>query len=269
MKCLPCFLFSILILPFCFAKPLTKPLSVFIRAGEKTHRPGAHEHELFLTDWTKLLKERGAQVDGALQFPTSEQLKKADVVVFYAQNAGTMNKQERELLERFRKRGGGLVFIHDAVCGNDAHWCKGVSGGAWEHGHSKFAMGFMDLDFTKSGHPVTKGATNFRMDDELYYKLHFDPSINVLAHTNHKSAPRSPQLWSLENGKSRTFTSIPGHWYPSFSIPQFRALLLRGIAWTGHREVDLLTTKEEIAALKKPQDGPKFDHSKWQQQKKK
>jgi type 1 glutamine amidotransferase len=265
MKFLLIFLIAILVLP----SNAKEPLHVFIRAGEKTHRPGAHEHELFLKDWTKMLKERGAEVDGALTFPTSDQLQKADVMVLYAQNAGTMSDKERELLERFRNRGGGLVFIHDAVCGNDAHWCKTVSGGAWEHQHSKFAMGFFDLDFTKSEHPVTKGAANFRMDDELYYKLHFDPKISVLARTNHKSAPRSPQLWSLENGKSRTFTSIPGHWYPSFSIPQFRAILLRGIAWAGHREVDLLTTPEEIAALKNPKDGPKFDHSKWKPAKKK
>ncbi|MFT5906305.1 MAG: type 1 glutamine amidotransferase [Cryomorphaceae bacterium] len=259
MKFLLLALITTLALPISAAEPLR----VFIRAGEKTHRPGAHEHERFLTDWTKMLKERGASVDGALTFPTEAQLKKADVMVFYAQNAGTMNANERILLERFRKRGGGLVFIHDAVCGNDAHWFKGFTGGAWEHKHSKYSMGFFDLDFTKSEHPITKGAGNFRMDDELYYKLHFDPKINVLACTNHKNAPLSPQLWSLENGKSRTFTSIPGHWYPSFSIPQFRAILLRGIAWTGHRKVDLLTTPEEVAALKNPKDGPKFDHSKW------
>lgn len=252
-------LLTMLILPLC----ASEPLRIFIRAGEKTHRPGAHEHELFLTDWKKMLTERGAKVDGALKFPTDEQIKKTDVIVFYAQNAGTMNKKERELLDRFRKRGGGLVFIHDAVCGNDAHWFKGCTGGAWEHNHSKFAMGFFDIDFTKNEHPITKGAKNFRMDDELYYKLHFAPKVNILARTNHKSAPKSPQLWTLEEGKSRTFTSIPGHWYPSFSIPQFRAILLRGIAWSGHREVDLLTSPEEVTALKNPKDGPKFDHTKW------
>jgi type 1 glutamine amidotransferase len=260
-------LISVLVLPLSVSA--AEPLRVFIRAGEKTHRPGAHEHELFLTDWTKMLKERGAEVDGALKFPTVDQLKKADVLVFYAQNAGTMSSKERELLDRFRKRGGGLVFIHDAVCGNDAHWFKACTGGAWEHKYSKFAMGFFDLDFTKTDHPITKDAANFRMDDELYYKLHFVPQIKVLARTNHKSAPRSPQLWTLEDGKSRTFTSIPGHWYPSFSIPQFRAILLRGIAWAGHREVDLLTTPEEVTALKNPKDGSKFDQSKWKTSQKK
>ena len=54
------------------------PLRVFIRAGKKTHRPGAHEHERFLVDWTKLLQERGAVVDGALTFPTAEQIAKFD-----------------------------------------------------------------------------------------------------------------------------------------------------------------------------------------------
>ena len=44
-----------------------EPLRVFIRAGEKTHGPGAHDHPRFLSEWTKLLNERGAKADGSLQ----------------------------------------------------------------------------------------------------------------------------------------------------------------------------------------------------------
>ncbi|MBV8880032.1 MAG: hypothetical protein JO332_08720, partial [Planctomycetaceae bacterium] len=57
------------------------PLRVFIRAGVKTHGPGEHDHPRFLKDWTELLRSRGATVDGALQFPSAEQLEKTDVLV--------------------------------------------------------------------------------------------------------------------------------------------------------------------------------------------
>ena len=135
-----------------------EPLRVFIRAGEKTHGPGAHDHPQFLTDWKKLLTERGAEVAGALRFPTGEQIAGSDVIVFYAANAGNMDEAQRQQIAAFRKRGGGLVFIHDAVCGNDAQWFQGVTGGAWEHGFSKWFEGAVDVDFTHRKHPVTKGA---------------------------------------------------------------------------------------------------------------
>ncbi|MBI4659448.1 MAG: hypothetical protein HY735_11465, partial [Verrucomicrobia bacterium] len=51
------------------AAPSDPPLRVFIRAGVKTHGPGQHDHPRFLNDWTKLLGERGAQVEGAMDFP--------------------------------------------------------------------------------------------------------------------------------------------------------------------------------------------------------
>ena len=255
MKAFLLMLTAVLVLPVDAADSL----SVFIRAGKKTHGPGAHDHPRFLTDWSKLLKERGAKVDGALEFPTDEQIKEADVIVFYAANAGTMNPEQRALLDRFRKRGGGLVFIHDAVCGNDAHWFKTVTGGAWEHRHSKFFEGHFDLSYTNKKHPVTEGAGNFELDDEIYWNLHFHPEASTLATTNCKHAPGSPQRWSREVGKSRTFSSIPGHWHTTFSIPQYRAILLRAIAWAGHRDADLLTTLEEVKALKKPANGPKMD----------
>lgn len=228
------------------------PLRVFIRAGEKTHGPGAHDHPRFLEDWRKLLNERGASADGALKFPTAEQIEGTDVIMFYAANAGNVDPEQRKLLEAFRSRGGGLVFIHDAVCGDDAHWFKGLTGGAWEHGRSKWFEGSFGVQFTNHDHPVTRGAADFRLDDEIYWNLHMAPGAMVLATTDSEKAPESPQLWTFEDGHSRTFTAIPGHWHSTFSLPHYKAILLRGIAWAGKRQVDLLTTPEEVAAMASP-----------------
>ena len=46
------------------AASAAEPLRVCIRAGIKTHGPGQHDHPRFLGEWTKLLTERGAKVDG-------------------------------------------------------------------------------------------------------------------------------------------------------------------------------------------------------------
>src|SRR5678810_271790 len=86
-------------------------LRVFLRAGHKTHGPagnGLHDHEVWMNDWKKLLTERGAKVDGALSFPTAEQLENTDVLVMFAAEAGSIAGDARAHLEKFLKRGGGM-----------------------------------------------------------------------------------------------------------------------------------------------------------------
>jgi uncharacterized protein len=56
------------------------PLRVFIRAGKKSHAPGAHDFPQFLKDWVPMLNERGAKAEGGLEFPTKEQLDRTDVL---------------------------------------------------------------------------------------------------------------------------------------------------------------------------------------------
>ena len=55
---------------------------------------------------------------------------------------------------------------------------------------------------------------------------------------------------ALEKDGYRAFTSIPGLRLTTFSVPAYRALLLRGIAWAGRREqVAEFCTPDETAAL--------------------
>jgi type 1 glutamine amidotransferase len=55
----------------------------------------------------------------------------------------------------------------------------------------------------------------------------------------------------LEGGQPyRAFVDLLGHHFTTFANPHARAIFLRGIAWAGKREVDSLTTAEEVAGLK-------------------
>ena len=119
----------------------SKPLRIFIRAGTKTHGPGQHDHPQFLKDWTELLNQRGAQAKGKIGFPTAAELDETDVLVIYSEEGGTIKPDDRTNLDKFLKRGGGIVAIHDSVCGTDAQWFKTIIGGAWEHGKAKWLEG--------------------------------------------------------------------------------------------------------------------------------
>ncbi|MBK8181237.1 MAG: ThuA domain-containing protein [Planctomycetes bacterium] len=208
------------------------PLRVFLRGGPKTHGPGEHDHPAFVADWQPA-RGRGAVVEGALRFPTREELEHTDVLVLYAAEAGSIHGEERAVLEAYLARGGGLVAIHDAVCGDDPHWFKTVVGGAWEHGHAKWATGTTDLYVRDFDHPITRGVANWRFEDELYTELHLEPDAHVLMAGFQDVFTISPQMWTYEKANYRAFVAIQGHFKKSFEHDAWRTLLLRGIAWAG------------------------------------
>ncbi|OYW77639.1 MAG: hypothetical protein B7Z37_03555 [Verrucomicrobia bacterium 12-59-8] len=250
-----------------------EPLRVFIRSGPKSHGPGAHDHPSFLRDWVPLLNERGAKATGGDAFPTKEQLDATDVLILHLDSGGDIKiGQERKDLLDYLQRGGGIVTIHAASVSKDHDWFKGIIGGSWHHGQTKWREGPMHLYFTDKVDKITKDVSNFAMDDEIYYDMDVLPECHILAGAytpkpsgarNEKSAKRAaeitkggkevsiydiqPQMWTYEKDSYRSFVCIPGHYYENFSRPNFRALILRGIAWAGKREnVDELCKPEEL-----------------------
>ncbi|MDP1592154.1 MAG: ThuA domain-containing protein, partial [Prosthecobacter sp.] len=159
-----------------------EPLRVFIRAGKKSHGPGAHDFPQFLKEWVPMLNERGAKADGGMEFPTKEQLDKTDVLILHAQEAGNIKiGDERKNLMEFLARGGGLVVIHAAAVSKDHDWFKTIIGGSWKFGQTKWLEAPMSLYFTDRENPITKDISNFDIDDEIYYDMDLLPEAKILA----------------------------------------------------------------------------------------
>lgn len=281
-----------------FTTPFTAPfqnapqsqLRVFIRSGPKTHGPGAHDHPRFLKEWVALLNARGASATGGDAFPTKAQLDDTDVLVLHAPEAGNIpDPADRQNLSEFLGRGGGLVVIHAAAVSRDPDWYKRITGGSWRFDTTKWLEGPMHLYFTDRDSPITKDASNWGMDDEIYYDMDMMPDVRVLAaaYTPKPAGARNanfqkraeeltgggkqvsvydfqPQMWTyertIEGGRApyRSFVSIPGHRYETFNRVNYRAILLRGIAWAGKRsDVDaLLAADERGDALRYVEGGP-------------
>jgi type 1 glutamine amidotransferase len=236
----------------------SSPMHIYIRAGLKTHGPGQHDYPQFLADWSKVLTERGAQVDGSLHFPTPAELTTTDVIVMYKGDAGDMTSDEKATLEAFLKRGGGLVSLHDTLCGPDPGYFSKILGGAKKHGEVNYTLeAEVPYTVTDASHPIMQGVGNFTIQDEAFFLITWaqSPRIHVLATATMAATPSAgthkgevvPQIWTYENtlpgGEPyRAFVWMQGHNYANFANPQVQPMLLRGIAWAARRPIDTLMT---------------------------
>jgi type 1 glutamine amidotransferase len=240
----------------------SRPLRVYIHAGLKTHAEGQHDYPQFLADWSKLLTNRGAIVDGGLHFPSARELAGIDVMVIYKGDAGYLSEEDRSTLDAYLRRGGGLVSLHDALCGPEPEYFSRILGGAKKHGEVNYTLE-ADVAYTiaNPSHPIMQGMTPLTLKDEAFFLITWakSPEISVLA-TAPMAATKSagthagevvPQIWTYERSlfpgvgsePYRAFVWMQGHNYANFANPQIQTMLLRGIAWAGKRPTDALMTE--------------------------
>ena len=231
-------------------------MHVFIWAGLKSHLQGQHDYPQFLADWSKVLTEHGAVVDGALHGPNRGDLEHTDVIVIYKGDAGYLSDAEKETLEAFVKRGGGLVILHDSSCGPDPAYFASLVGGAKKHGQVNYTLGApISYTVVDKENPIMKDMSDFTIYDEAFFRMTWakDPAIHVLATTKippTRSAGEHagevvPQMWTYEHTlpggqPARAFVWMQGHTYANFSNYQIERTLLRGMAWAGKKPVDEL-----------------------------
>lgn len=210
-------------------------LKVLWVSGPKDHGPDEHDYPLQQKRWSRILSlADSVEVTETNGWPTSDQFKDADVIVFYWNYPGFTEENGKQL-DAFLQRGGGLVYLHYAVDAT-AHPQSLANriGLAWKGGASKFRHGHVALDFKNKKHPITQGFDHVAFHDESYWELvKGNKEINVLATANEDGSPQ-PILWTTTEGKGRIFVSILGHYNWTFDDPLFRILLLRGIAWAGN-----------------------------------
>ncbi|MBT9332979.1 ThuA domain-containing protein [Paracidobacterium acidisoli] len=237
-------------------------MHVYLWAGLKSHFEGQHDYPQFLADWSKILTEHGAIVDGSLHAPDSNDLEHTDVIVIYKGDAAYLSDAEKTALEAFVRRGGGLVSIHDSLCGPDPAYFATLVGGAKKHGEVNFTLGTpLHYDIVDKTSPIMEEMTDITIVDEAFYKMTWakNPEVHVLATVTipntpvvAKAAPTYagkvvPQIWTWEHTlpggqPARAFVWMQGHTYANFANYQIQQMLLRGIAWAGKRPVDELVS---------------------------
>jgi type 1 glutamine amidotransferase len=234
-------------------------MHVYLFGGLKSHRPGEHDYPQWLADWSKLLTAHGAVVDGAFHAPSGEDLAHTDVLMIYKGDSGFMTPAEHATIAAFVKRGGGIVSLHDALCGPDPADFAALVGAGKRHGEVNFTLGApIAYKIVDAASPIMKGVEDgLVIYDEAFYKMTWakNPEIHALATAVIPDTPSAvkgggvnqtvPQIWTYEHTvpggqPARAFVWMQGHTYANYSNPQIENMLLRGIAWAGKQPVDSL-----------------------------
>jgi len=149
--------------------------------------------------------------------------------------------QQKALLD-WVKAGHGYVSIHGAD--NAApDWVpawREMLGGVFSHvglPDSKTKQGTYTIKIaTSTAHPITRGLSDFVLEDELYYHLQMEPGVEPLATTDYDRGTW-PVAWTRTYGSGRVFHTPLGHrgFGPGrndpLKNPNLLTLVIQGIDW--------------------------------------
>lgn len=243
-------------------------MHIYLWGGLKSHGEGQHDYPQWMADWSKLLTEHGALVDGAFHPPGPADLAHTDVVVIYKGDAAYLGGESKATIEAFVKRGGGLVILHDALCGPDPAYFATLVGGAKHHGDVNYTLeAEVPYTIVDKSSPIMEGMTDLTLLDEAFYSMTWSesPKIHVLATTVVAGTPSAgthkgevaPQIWTYEHTlaggePARAFVWMQGHTYADFSNYQIQQMLLRGISWAAKHPVNELVDYKAPAPAVRP-----------------
>lgn len=223
-----------------------KPLHIVLVASPQDHGPGQHDYPLWQTNWSRWLETSSqVTVESAWLWPGAAQMEHADVLIFYFWNHD-WSAARLDALKSYQKRGGGIVLIHAAVIADkDPEALAEVIGLAAQPGRTGYRHTPFELVWPASPTlPTLLRGLPDRLPflDEPYWPMIGNTNgIQVLASAE-LDGQLQPQIWSCEREKGRVFASVPGHYQWTLDDPWWRILLVRAIAWCGHRQEDSLVS---------------------------
>jgi uncharacterized protein len=160
---------------------------------------------------------------------------------YYNSKNQPLSDQAKENLLGFVRGGKGFAIAHLASA-SFKEWdeFRKMIGRYWvmgKSGHGPRAP--FKVDIKTQDNPITKGAQNFQVDDELYAKLLGDVPINVLATADSDwSKQTEPLVFTLEYGQGRVFHEAFGHDGKAIKTEGVARLIQRGCEWAATGKVE-------------------------------
>jgi putative heme-binding domain-containing protein len=208
---------------------LKRALKLVLVASKQDHGPNQHDYPAWQKKWAPMLK-----ADTAWEWPSEEQWKSADVMVFYFWNHDWSEARLAQL-DAFQNRGGGVVMFHAAcIADKEPEKLAERIGLSAQPNVSKYLHTPFNLKLVApTNNALGLKPVELPLVDEPYWPLIGNTNnVQVLATAEVESEPR-PLVWTFQRGKGRVFVSIPSHYTWTWEDPVFVELARRAIAWAG------------------------------------
>lgn len=233
-------------LPLCNAadqnRPLGSPIRVLLTYG-------GHEFEQkpFYAMWDALpgIAYTKCQLPQQADMLKPGLEKQFDVIAMYDMSKGFTPQQEQAFVELL-KHGIGLVSLHHNLCshvdwpeyrlivvGRYFQQPETIDGKQYAKSNYLHDQHF-EVKVADSDHPITRGITDFHMDDEAYSGFYVSPDSHVLLTVNHPKCDHNV-CWTTHFGNSRVFYLMFGHGPSAWQNSVYPKLLEQGIRWTAER----------------------------------
>jgi type 1 glutamine amidotransferase len=239
--------------------------NIVMIAGKPSHGPGQHEHNAGIQLLKKCLEQGAAdQVDIKYhlngEWPSQEELSKADTVVIYSDGGGghpALQEGRLAQLDKEMKRGCGFLTLHYAVeptieKGNKEFidWMGGCFEINWSV-NPHWDANFKELP----AHPISEGVKPFGTNDEWYFYMRFRKGMegvtpilsdvapdstmsrhhsgNPAVRESVKNKEKQHVAWACERADGgRGFGFTGGHFHQGWANDDQRKLVLNAILWT-------------------------------------
>jgi type 1 glutamine amidotransferase len=170
-------------------------------------------------------------------------LKSYDVIVFtiYSMRVKMIPPEAQENLLNYVKGGKGF-FVQHLATASFAKWAefgklcgrKWVMGGVSGHG----PRSVFEAKVVNNEHPITKGMSNFKTDDELYAKLQGTEEINVLVEAySDWSKKTEPLVFTKKYGRGNVVHNAFGHDGKALLNPNVQKIIARGVEFAATGKV--------------------------------
>jgi hypothetical protein len=164
-----------------------------------------------------------------------------DVIVLYSMTQNISPKRQENFIKLLND-GVGLLALHHTMC-SFQQWPKyyeiigtkyylqatdGKPASSYKHGVD------LKVAIADKKHPITRGISNFEINDETYKDCGFQKDNHVLLTTDHSTSDKTVG-WVRKYGKAWVCTIQLGHGPEAYANPNYRELVARGIRWCASR----------------------------------
>jgi type 1 glutamine amidotransferase len=156
------------------------------------------------------------------------------VVLFYHMLMPDPKEKTKEALEHLGGTQQGIVVLHHALLAYP-QWPVWTDVMGIANRKFGYHMGQkLRVNVANAQHPITKGLESWEMTDETYTMADAGEGSEILLTADH---PKSMKTigWTREHKKSRVFCFESGHDNKTWSDPNFREVLRRGILWCARK----------------------------------